>query len=53
MSPESVLESSYKKKLQGSAQLQTVLVTPSYQNLRTMVRQHIDQTFWTRNFKVR
>ena len=44
----------YKMKLQGSEQLQTVLamynrelnrykVTPSFQRLRTMVREHIDQ----------
>ena len=52
----------YEMKLQGSDQLQTVLalykqeltrhrVTPSYQRLRTMVKQHIDQTMTTRNFK--
>ena len=26
---------------------------PSYQKLKTMVRRHIDQMIWTRNFKVR
>ena len=51
-------------KLQGSEQLQTVLalynqelnrdqLAPSYHRLRTMVRQHIDQTIRTRNFKAR
>ena len=51
-------------KLQGSGQLQTVLVlynkelsrngvSPSYQRLRTMVRQQIDQIIRTRNFRAR
>ena len=51
-------------KLQGSDQLQTVLalydqelnrdkVAPSYQQLRTMVRQHVDQTIRTRNSRAR
>ena len=50
--PENVLECLYNMKLQGFEQLQTVLamynqelnrdsVTPSYQRLTTMVRQHI------------
>ena len=52
---ENVLEVSYTIKLQGSDQLQTLLalynqelnrdrVTPSCQRLRTMARQHVDQT---------
>ena len=51
-----------KMRLQGSDQLQTVLalhnqelnrdeVTPSYQILRTMVRQRVDQTIRTRYLK--
>ena len=61
---ENVLEGLYKNRLQGSEQLQTVFamynqelsrdgVAPSYQKLRRMVRQHIDQTTRTRNFKAR
>ena len=59
---ENVMEGLYKMKLQGSEQLQTVFalcnqelnrdkVTPSYQRLRTMIGQHIDQMLMTRNFK--
>ena len=59
---ENVLEGLYNMKLQGSDQLQTVLalykqemnrdkVTPSYQRLRTMVRQRIDPTIRTRTFQ--
>ena len=61
---ENVLEGLYKRKLQSSEQLQTVLtlhnqelnrdkVKPSYQRLRTMVSQQIDQMIRARNFKVR
>ena len=61
---ENVLEGLCKMKLQDSEQLQTLLalcnqdldrdkVPPSYQNLRTTVRQHIDQTIRTRNFRAR
>ena len=50
--------------LEGSEKLQTVFATynqelnrgqvaPTYQKLRKMVRQHIDQTTRTRNFKAR
>ena len=64
MPPENVLEGLYKNKLQGSEQLQTVFamynlelnrdqVAPSFQKLRKMVRQHIDQTIRRRNFKAR
>ena len=56
-----VPEGLYKHKVQGS-ELQTLFarynqelnrdhVTPSCQKLRKMVRQHIDQTTRTRNFK--
>ena len=59
---ENVLESLYKMKFEGSEQLQTELalynqelnrdeVTPSYQRMRTMARQHVDQMIRTRNFK--
>ena len=63
---ENVLEGLYffffSKQKRDSVQLQTVLALydqeidrnlalPSYQRLRTMVRQHIDQTIGTRNFK--
>ena len=62
MHPENVLESLYRNRLQGSEQLQTVFstcnqelsrdcVAPSYQTLGSMVRQHVDQTIRTRNFK--
>ena len=64
MPPENVLEGLYRNRLQGSEQLQTVFamynqelsryrVAPSYQKLRSMVRQHLDQTMRTRNFKAR
>ena len=60
----SQIEGLNKNKLQGSAQLQTVFalsnqelnrdkVKPSYQRLRTMVTQRIDQTTRTGNFKAR
>ena len=61
MPSEKALEGLGKNKLQGSEQLQTVFamhkqelsrdhVTPSYQRLRNMVRQHIDQPIKTRKF---
>ena len=64
MPPENVLQGLYNKTLQGSEQLRTVLtmyiqevnrdqVTPSFQKLTNMVRQHINQTIRTRNFKAR
>ena len=64
MPPENVLEGLCKNRLQGSEQLQTVFtmynrelnrdkVTPSYHKLRNMVRQHIDHTIRTRNFRAR
>ena len=59
---KNALEILYKMKLQGSEQIQRVLgmynqklnrdqVSPNYQRLRTMVRQHIDLMISTRNFK--
>ena len=64
MPKDDVQESVYKMRIRGSAQLQTVLAmyeqeidqyrsTPSCQNLKTMVRRHIDHTARTRNFRVR
>ena len=62
VSKENVLESLYKMKIRGSAQLQTVLAIeqeidrdramPSYQRLKTRNRRHTDQITRTRNFKV-
>ena len=60
---ENVLEGLYKMKLRGSVQVQTALamhdqeidgdrVMPSYQRLRTVIGQHVDQMIRTRNFKV-
>ena len=61
MPPENVEEGLYKNKLQGSEQLQTGFAKYNQelnrdqvaQKLRTMVRQHFDQTMRTRNFKAR
>ena len=64
MLPENVLEGLYRNKLQCSEQLQAVFAmsnpelnrdqeAPSCQKLRNMVRQHVDQTISTRNFKAR
>ena len=52
--PENVLEGLYNNRLQGSEhqELNRDQVAP-YQKLKTMVRQHIDQTIRTRNFKDR
>ena len=62
--PENVLEGMYRNRLQASEQLQTAFamdnqelsrgrVAPSCQKLRGRVRQHVDQTIRTRNFKAR
>ena len=64
MPPENILEGLHKNRLQGSEQIQTVFamynkdmnryqMAPSYQQFKKMVRQHIDQTIRTLNFKVR
>ena len=52
---ENVQEGLYKNKLQGSdnQEVNRDEVTPCFQRLRTMVRQHVDQTIRTRNLKAR
>ena len=64
MPSDPILEGLYKSKLQNSAQLSTVMAlydqevarnngTPNYQQLKTAVKLHIDQTMRNRNFRAR